>query len=321
MINRINHKPYLQVSTDLEHRFELALQIGNLEVAVELARESDSPQKWAQLAEVASSKNKFDLVQECLEKANDFGGLLLLATSSGNEHLLKKLGDNSATSGKHNISFLSMFLLGDLDRCLEILIETNRIPEAAFFARTYMPSKINYVVDLWRQELGKLNEKAGQSLADPTQYENLFPGFQEALKVEQFLNKTERHLTKACESVKVPLNQERDATEEMRVAEQQSGFQYDPKEKAPQVESQQKPQNWCGTKPPKLEETEDFQRGDLKLDADSPSPEQDKRRSSLDEFDLEMEGLNLDENVDTSVSLGIKKIFEWKIYKIVFTGC
>lgn len=73
----------LQVSTDVEHRFDLALQIGDLTTALELARESENPQKWSQLAEVATAQNHFDLVKECLEKANDYGGLLLLASSAG----------------------------------------------------------------------------------------------------------------------------------------------------------------------------------------------------------------------------------------------
>lgn len=109
---------------------------------------------------------------------------------AGDERMIRVLGENSSQQGKHNISFLSMFLLGDVDRCLEILIATNRLPEAAFFARTYIPSKISYVVQLWREQLAKINEKAGQSLADPTQYENLFPGLHETLKAEQFQLKT-----------------------------------------------------------------------------------------------------------------------------------
>ena len=48
-----------------------------------MASEANSEQKWKQLAELATSKSQFELAQECLHKANDFGGLLLLATSSG----------------------------------------------------------------------------------------------------------------------------------------------------------------------------------------------------------------------------------------------
>lgn len=38
---------------------------------------------------------------------------------------------------------------------------------------------------MWKEDLGKTNKKAANSLADPTEYENLFPEFQEALKAEQ----------------------------------------------------------------------------------------------------------------------------------------
>lgn len=73
----------MAVSTDPEHRFELALQLGELGVATTLAREACSTQKWRQLAELATSKGELNLALECLHQAQDYGGLLLLATSSG----------------------------------------------------------------------------------------------------------------------------------------------------------------------------------------------------------------------------------------------
>jgi coatomer subunit beta' len=44
-----------------------------------------------------------------------------------------------------------------------------------------------------------LNEKAGQSLADPKDYENLFPGYIDALKTEQFLKSERQQLLPASE--------------------------------------------------------------------------------------------------------------------------
>lgn len=46
-----------------------------------------------------------------------------------------------------------------LDQCLELLIKTNRLPEAAFLARTYLPSQVSRVVKLWRENLAKVNQK------------------------------------------------------------------------------------------------------------------------------------------------------------------
>ena len=54
-----------------------------MKTAYELAVEAGSEQKWKQLAELATAESKFVLAQECLHKAQDFGGLLLLATSAG----------------------------------------------------------------------------------------------------------------------------------------------------------------------------------------------------------------------------------------------
>lgn len=101
------------MSTDPEHRFELALQLGELKIAYQLACEAQSEQKWKQLADLATAKCQFELAQECLHNAQDFGGLLLLATSSGNSSMVQKLGETAEQNGKNNVAFLSYFLLGE----------------------------------------------------------------------------------------------------------------------------------------------------------------------------------------------------------------
>lgn len=45
-------KQALAVSQDPEHRFELALSLGELKIAYELAQASDSEEKWKQLSQV-----------------------------------------------------------------------------------------------------------------------------------------------------------------------------------------------------------------------------------------------------------------------------
>lgn len=189
----------LMVSNDPEHRFDLALQLGDLKIAYTIAKEAESEQKWKQLAEIATRKCEFGLAQECLHKAEDYGSLVLLASATGNANMMHKMAESSKEKGQNNISFLSYFVLGKLEECLELLIETNRIPEAAFFARTYLPSQIPRVIKLWREELRKTNEKAAQAIADPTEYENLFPEYQNLLKTEQFLEKERQMLLPAFE--------------------------------------------------------------------------------------------------------------------------
>lgn len=216
----------LAVSTDPDHKFELALALGDLSTAHSLAKEANSQQKWRQLASLATQKGKLCLAQECLHQAQDFGGLLLLATSTGNASMIRKLGADADELNKNNISFLSNFILGDIDKCIEILLKTDKIPEAAFFARTYAPSKISSIVELWKAKLSTVSEKVGQSLADPEQYENLFPGYREALKVEQYLKAEREKQIPACEFPTIQPNIERKPIEEMLAAEAAGRFTY-----------------------------------------------------------------------------------------------
>ena len=134
------------------------------------------------------------------------GGLLLLATSSGDANMVAKLGETATQSGKNNVAFLSHFLLGDLEKCLDVLIESGRLPEAAFFARTYLPSQISRVLPQWKEQLTKVSEKAGQSLADPNEYKNLFSNFNQTLEAEQMLAKERKRRMPASMYKQVPVS-------------------------------------------------------------------------------------------------------------------
>lgn len=149
--------------------------------------------------------------------------------------------------------------------------------------RTYLPNKVSHVLSLWKAELGKINEKAGQSLADPEQYENLFPGFQDALKTQQFIAQHEAGLLPAHYATKIPLNIDRDAREEMEQNISQGSFQYSKLDKP-------------HTSADNL--VEKVQLINLNEEPPAAIPEPEKaRKNSLDEFDFDDE---IDENIDTS---------------------
>ena len=130
----------------------------------------------------------------------------MLATSSGDADMVAKLGETAIQSGKNNVAFLSHFLLGDLEKCLDVLIESGRLPEAAFFARTYLPSQISRVLPQWKEQLTKVSEKAGQSLADPNEYKNLFSNFNQTLEAEQMLAKERKRRMPASNYRQVPVS-------------------------------------------------------------------------------------------------------------------
>ena len=63
-----------------------------------------------------------------------------------------------------------------MEEAIDLLIKTDRIPEAAMLARTYAPDQISKIVGLWKAGLESKNrKKTAESLADPSEYPNLFP--------------------------------------------------------------------------------------------------------------------------------------------------
>lgn len=166
-------KQALAVSQDPDHRFELALSLGELKLAYDIAVASDSEEKWKQLSHAATLRSELMLAGECLGRARDFGGLLLLATSAGSytlvciiysfpnhqslslilylqlmEFQLSKLAADALASSQNNVAFLAYLTLGNIEKCLDILILSDRLPEAAFFAYTYCPSQVFFDVVL-----------------------------------------------------------------------------------------------------------------------------------------------------------------------------
>lgn len=290
----------MAVTFDPEHKFELALQLGDLRTAYEIAKETESEQKWKQLAELAINKCEFGLAQECLHNAQDFGGLLLLASSAGNVGMVAKLAQTAEKAGQNNVAFLSYFTLGRLEECLEVLINTGRLPEAAFFARTYLPSQVSRVVQLWRENLGSVNNKAASSLADPKEYENLFPGFVEAQKTEQFLRPQRKSLIPANKYPQVPSNHERNPVAEMQAAEQKGSFVFEPDTPLDNGEEE--------------EEFKEAEEEPVKGASQSPLPKKSTEppaptgkpltKAGMDEIEkeleLDLENMNLDEDIDTS---------------------
>lgn len=151
----------------------------------EIARTADSESKWKQLGELALSEGNLPLAEACMTRAKDTSGLLLLHTACGSGAGMASLAEQAKGLGKFNVAFLCLFLSGKLEDCVSLLVTAGRVPEAAFFARTYVPSKMSEVVALWRADLKKVNPKAAESLADPAEYPNLFPDLDVALRAEQ----------------------------------------------------------------------------------------------------------------------------------------
>lgn len=92
----------LQVTTDSDHKFDLSLQLDDLDGALEIARDIPPPEsdtKWKAIGDRALAVWRFDLARECFEKAGDLSALLLLLLAVGDRPGLEKL---SADAGEES---------------------------------------------------------------------------------------------------------------------------------------------------------------------------------------------------------------------------
>ena len=192
----------LAVSTDDDHRFELALQLGRLDTALELANASAAGQthRWKLLSDAALRACQFDMAIECMEHCDDVAGLLLVHSSLGNGPQLLDLAARARRQGRANIAFICYFVTRHVKECLDLLCDTSRFAEAAFMARTYAPSEMARIVQLWRADLAqKVSPKAAEALADPAEYPNLFPDIHDALEAEKMLQAEYSQAHSSCE--------------------------------------------------------------------------------------------------------------------------
>lgn len=183
----------LAVTTDPDHKFDLALELGHIDVAHTLMDETaeedkdsiETMAKWKRLSDAALKVTDLDLTESSSIASNDFSGLLLLYSAIGNLEGMEKLATMAAEGGKTNVAFVAYLLTGNVEACADLLISTERLPEAAFFARTYLPSRVTEIVSLWKADLAKVSETASKALADPDTNPELFPDRDVALQVEQ----------------------------------------------------------------------------------------------------------------------------------------
>jgi len=226
----------LEIATDPDLKFELALQLNKLGTAYGLAKEADSDEKWRQLGDSGLRNGEVGLARECLINAQDLGGLLSVCVATGDRAGLANVAAKAKDEGQNNISFISSFLQKDIPSCINLLCETGRIPEAAFLARTYMPSKISEVVALWKEDLKKISVKAAESLADPQEYPNLFPELEQALQEEQ------KMMAQQEDAPSAPVQKEEAPQQDTPVSPQEEAQEEEPASPEPTVEETASPE-------------------------------------------------------------------------------
>mmetsp|Transcript_24990 Transcript_24990/g.53230 ORF Transcript_24990/g.53230 Transcript_24990/m.53230 type:complete len:963 (+) Transcript_24990:92-2980(+) len=181
------------VTTDPDHKFDLALELGQTETAHALLLETpdedkestETESKWKRLSDAALKENKLDLVESASVASHDYSDLLLLYSAVGNLAGMERLAEAASSHGKTNVAFVAYLLTGNVEACANLLVSTKRLPEAAMFVRTYLPSKIDEIVALWKEDLSSISETAAKALASPSSNPDYFPDLVIGLQVEQ----------------------------------------------------------------------------------------------------------------------------------------
>eukprot|EP00672_Neobodo_designis_P024561 CAMPEP_0174835364 /NCGR_PEP_ID=MMETSP1114-20130205/5368_1 /TAXON_ID=312471 /ORGANISM="Neobodo designis, Strain CCAP 1951/1" /LENGTH=984 /DNA_ID=CAMNT_0016069311 /DNA_START=17 /DNA_END=2971 /DNA_ORIENTATION=- len=164
----------LEVTPDLDHRFDLAVEVGDIGIAADIVKARPSAAKWKLVGDLALEQAHFDVAVEALRNAQDFNGLLLYYSAVGDVDAIAALGREAQALGRSNVAFTCYHMLGDFDAVIDLFLLTNRFAEAAFCARTHRPGRICDVVDKWRLQLAGV-PRLRDSIADPLKYPNLFP--------------------------------------------------------------------------------------------------------------------------------------------------
>jgi coatomer subunit beta' len=159
----------MEMTTDSNVRFDLALELGRLDIAQESATD---PSMWRRLARAALAKGKIDLALLASRNCGDLATLLLLLKGTNRADELSALVDEAERAGQFNVAFTGALLTGQKRRGLELLLKSQEYAKAALFARAHVPEMTSACVKLWREHLQ--NKKIAEGLADPGEYPGLF---------------------------------------------------------------------------------------------------------------------------------------------------
>ncbi|KAL1990129.1 hypothetical protein VTN49DRAFT_5968 [Thermomyces lanuginosus] len=127
----------LQFVQDPQTRFELALECGNLEVAIEMARELDRPKLWSRLAAEALNHGNHQTVEMAYQKQRLFDKLSFLYLTTGDQDKLSRMAKIAEHRGDFTSRFQNAIYRGDIDDRIQMFKEADLYPLAYLVAKTH----------------------------------------------------------------------------------------------------------------------------------------------------------------------------------------
>ncbi|XP_044734927.1 coatomer subunit alpha [Chrysoperla carnea] len=122
---------------DDKTRFGLALECGNIEVALESARQLDDKQCWDLLAQTALMQGNHQVVEMCYQRTKNFDKLSFLYFITGNLDKLRKMMKIAEIRKDSSAQYQSALLLGDVAERVKILKNSGQESLAYLTAATH----------------------------------------------------------------------------------------------------------------------------------------------------------------------------------------
>ncbi|KNG45030.1 Coatomer, alpha subunit [Stemphylium lycopersici] len=120
----------LQFVQDPQTRFELAIECGNLEVAVDMAKQLDRPKLWQRLSTEALAHGNHQTVEMTYQKLRNFDKLSFLYLTTGDQDKLKRMAKIAEHRGDMTARFQNALYLGDVQNRIEMFQELDLYPLA-----------------------------------------------------------------------------------------------------------------------------------------------------------------------------------------------
>ncbi|KAL4980622.1 coatomer WD associated region-domain-containing protein [Aspergillus desertorum] len=127
----------LQFVQDPQTRFELALECGNLDVAIDMARELDRPNLWNRLGTEALAHGNHQIVEMAYQKQRSFDKLSFLYLSIGDQEKLSRMAKIAEHRGDFTSRFQNAIYRGDVEDRIQMFKEVDLYPLAYLTAKAH----------------------------------------------------------------------------------------------------------------------------------------------------------------------------------------
>ncbi|CAL1699545.1 unnamed protein product [Somion occarium] len=121
---------------DKTTRFDLAIECGNLDVALETARAIDRPECWERLAQQALKQGNHKIVEKAYQQTKNFDRLSFLYLATGSTEKLSKMAKIADARGDPMSRFHNALYSGDVLGRIAVLRDVGMHPLAYLTAKT-----------------------------------------------------------------------------------------------------------------------------------------------------------------------------------------